>query len=198
MFSLRLMRSAPMVGALRSLTPVAIAAFVLLGVLPRTGLYRPATALSGSMAPMFSPGDLLILRPESLTQLKVGQVITYSIPIGDHHLETHRVVRILHHGEHPVVVTRGDANPTADPWTAMLTGGPVWQVDRVIPYAGLALLWLAQPWVKIAFVLGTLCFVMLVGLIRIWAPARTPAPAPVTVTALASGRGGRDDAAVAA
>lgn len=188
------MRSAPIRGALRSLTPAAIALFVLLAVLPRTGLYRTATPLSGSMTPTFSPGDLLILRPEPLTQLQVGQVITYSIPIGDHHLETHRVVRILRHGDHPVVVTKGDANSTADPWTAVLGGGAVWRVDRVIPGVGRALLWLGQPWLRAALLLGTLGLLLLSGLSRIWMP--TPRPAPVSV--LAAGRGVEDDAAVAA
>lgn len=186
-----------MVGALRSLLPAAIAFFALVALLPLTGLYRAVTPLSGSMEPMFAPGDLLVMRPEPLSQVHVGQVITYSIPIGDHHLETHRVIKMLQGGDRPIVQTKGDANSVADPWTAILTGGPVWTVHTVIPKVGWVLLFLAKPWLRVGFLLTVAAFFLAVGLARIWAPAGEPKPAaPVAV--LPARRGKRDDAAVAA
>jgi signal peptidase I len=166
----RLLRSALLAGALRLLTWVAAAVFALLVLLPHTGLYRTAVPLSGSMEPTFAPGDLLLLRAEPLSRIRVGQVITYTIPIGDHHLETHRVVRVLRGGNEPVVQTKGDANRVRDPWTAVLHGRTVWRVERVVPRAGSALLWLGRPFVRVAFVLLLAGLLLHAGLVRIWLP----------------------------
>lgn len=183
-----------MVGALRSLLPAALALFALLAVLPRTGLYRTVTPLSGSMVPAFAPGDLLVLRPEPLTAVRTGQVITYAIPVDDHHVETHRVLKVLRGGPHPVIETKGDANPVPDPWTAQLDGGPVWTLHTVIPRGGLPLLWLSQPWLRAGFVMVLAAFVFALGLARIWSSSDRPVPAAV----LALRRSEEDDAAVAA
>ena len=40
---------------------LAVVALVGLGLLPRTGWYRPVTVLSGSMRPAFSPGDMVVV-----------------------------------------------------------------------------------------------------------------------------------------
>ena len=47
----------------RVLLALALTLFLTLGVLPRLGLYRPVTVLSGSMRPTFSPGDMVIVTP---------------------------------------------------------------------------------------------------------------------------------------
>ena len=110
--------------------------FMALGMLPHLGLYRPATVLSGSMRPTFNPGDLIVVRPEPLRDVRVGQVISYSVPVGDHRIETHRVIRIIQGGDHPVVQTQGDANNWRDPWVARLQGTTAWRLSVVIPYGG--------------------------------------------------------------
>jgi signal peptidase I len=46
-----------------ALVTVVAVVFVGIAVLPRLGLYRPLTVLSGSMRPTFDPGDLVIVRP---------------------------------------------------------------------------------------------------------------------------------------
>src|SRR5207253_2946817 len=117
---------------------LAALALVGLGLVPRLGLYRPLTVLSGSMRPVFAPGDVVIVTPEPLRDVRVGQVITYEIPIADRHTETHRVVRVLHRGSRPIVVTKGDANTTADPWKAELHGNVVWRYRFRIPMLGRA------------------------------------------------------------
>jgi len=67
--------------ALRSALGAALAIFLLLAVLPRTGLYRTETVLSGSMKPDFNSGDLVIVTPEASRDIRVGQVISYRIPM---------------------------------------------------------------------------------------------------------------------
>lgn len=119
----------------------AIVAAIGLGVLPHLGFYRTLTVLSASMKPTFSPGDIVVVRPEPIQQLRVGQVISYSVPVGAHQVETHRVVAILR-GKGtttPVIRTKGDNNTVADPWTAQLNGSTVWRLEAVVPKAGYAI-----------------------------------------------------------
>jgi signal peptidase I len=130
--------------ALTSLVASSVVVLLFLGILPRTGAYKTMTVLSGSMRPDFAPGDMVIAEPKPAASLKIGDVLVYSIPIGDHHVESHRVIKVV--SRDPLtVVTKGDANKEADPWTAQLDGERVWTVRRSVPYAGLAILWLRSP-----------------------------------------------------
>ena len=58
--------------ALRSALGAALAIFLQLAVLPRTGLYRTETVLSGSMKPDFNSGDLVIVTKGELTGITGG------------------------------------------------------------------------------------------------------------------------------
>jgi signal peptidase I len=121
-------------------TLAALVAAIGLGVLPHLGVYRTLTVLSASMKPTFSPGDVVVVRPEPIQRLRVGQVISYAVPVGAHQVETHRVVAILR-GQGtttPVIQTKGDNNTVADPWTAQLNGSTVWRLEAVVPKAGYA------------------------------------------------------------
>lgn len=120
----------------RALLAFALLLFVVIGVLPMLGLYRPVTVLSGSMRPTFSPGDMVLAVPEPLSSVRVGQVISYRVPVGIHQVETHRIVRILKGGANPTIQTRGDANNANDPWTATLEGSTAWRQVAVIPRLG--------------------------------------------------------------
>ena len=154
--------------ALRLVLGAALAVFVLLALLPHTGLYRPETVLSGSMKPYFSPGDMIIVTPEPSRDVRAGQVISYHIPVGDHHVQTHRVVRVLRGGEHPVVRTKGDANDALDPWTARLDGSTAWRVRLVVPKLGWMVSALRDPLVRLLTVFVAPALFALVALWRIW------------------------------
>src|SRR5919204_2420256 len=157
----------------RAALAVAIVALLGLGLLPRTGWYRPVTVLSGSMRPAFSPGDMVVLTPEPERDVRVGQVISYRIPIGDHHVQTHRVIAIVHGGVHPSVRTKGDSNTAPDPWVAKLHGSTVWRVSAVLPKLGWVVFWLRAPRIeKLTVVLAPILLALL-GLFRIWRPQRT-------------------------
>ena len=154
--------------ALKLVLAGALAIFVLLALLPRTGLYRAETVLSGSMRPDFNPGDMVIVTPEPSRDVRVGQVISYRIPVGDHHVQTHRIVKIVRAGDHPVIRTKGDANNVRDPWNARLDGGTAWQVRAVVPKLGWMIVWLRDPLLKLLTVFVAPALFAAVALWRIW------------------------------
>lgn len=144
-------------------------AFLFLAVGPHVLGYRTATMLTGSMAPMIVPGDVVVTAPKPASQVAVGDVITYRIPIEDQRVETHRVVEVLAQPDGRVAVrTQGDANANVDPWVAVLDGDTVWEVQGVVPVLGTVIRALRAPvvqdgvlWVALAGVLG-------LGLSSIW------------------------------
>lgn len=147
---------------------VALAALIGLGLLPRTGWYRPVTVLSGSMEPAFAPGDMVVATPEPVGAVRVGQVISYRIPVGDHHVQSHRVIGVLRRNGEVSVRTKGDANATADPWTATLHGDTVWRVRTVLPKLGWIVFWLRSPLVhQLTLFLAPLLLAVL-AVLQIW------------------------------
>ncbi|MDX6507900.1 MAG: signal peptidase [Gaiellaceae bacterium] len=146
----------------------AVLVLILLGLLPRTGWYRTETVLSGSMRPYFSPGDLIVVTPESTREVRVGQVISYHIPLGDHHVQSHRVIAVVRGGSNPLVRTKGDANRAADPWVAKLQGTTAWRVRYVVPEAGWAIARLRNPLIRSLSIFGAPLLLALLGLWRIW------------------------------
>lgn len=163
---------------LRVFVAAAVASLVAVAVLPQLGWYRPVTVLSGSMRPTFSPGDLIIVRPEPVRAVRVGQVISYQVPVGAHQVETHRVVRILRGGAHPVVQTKGDANNRRDPWTARLEGRTAWRLALVVPYGGYVVNALRSPRLHVATVLVAPGLIALLVLAELWdVPGRRRAAA---------------------
>jgi signal peptidase len=152
----------------RTLLLLAALLFVAIALLPKLGLYRPVTVLSGSMRPTFSPGDMVAVVPEPVSSVRVGQVISYRVPTGVHQVETHRVVRILSGGKHPVVQTQGDANNWPDPWTARLEGATAWRMIAVIPHLGYLVNWLRDGSLQTAALLVAPALLALLMLWEIW------------------------------
>jgi signal peptidase len=156
---------------------VLIVAAVALGGLvlgPKLGLFRPVTVLSGSMRPTFDTGDLIIVTSEPIEDLRVGQVISYQVPVDDHAVESHRVIKILRPGSNrPVVVTKGDANQAPDPWQAELHGDTLWRYRFHIPMVGYLILALRSP---IAHHITVMLFPILLALVALTAIWRRPRP----------------------
>jgi signal peptidase I len=161
-----------------SLVILAAAAAVGMGVLPHLGVYRTMTVLSGSMVPTFRPGDMVVVRPEPMRDLRVGQVIAYQVPIGARQMETHRVIRIVRGRgtNHPVIQTQGDANGAPDPWTAQLHGTTAWRLEAVVPKAGYAVNALRGRFFQLLTIVVVPALLAIVALRRLWAP---PTPARI-------------------
>jgi signal peptidase I len=152
---------------------VSLLALVLVGIGPRLAGYRTLTVLSGSMRPTFSPGDLVVVTRERAADLRVGDVISYQVPVGARQVETHRVIRIVRRLPTPIVVTKGDANDHADPWTAELHGETLWRYRFAVPWAGTVVVALRNPLLEKTALFFLPLLLAAIGLARIWG---TPIP----------------------
>jgi signal peptidase len=130
------------------------------------------------MSPGIPAGSIVFVAPEPARALRVGQVITYQIPVEDHRVVTHRVFKIIRGGDRPVFVTKGDANNAPDAWTAQAGGPVMWRERLSVPHVGYAIWALRSHVVHRALVLGAPVLFVLFALASIWRPARaelTPA-----------------------
>jgi signal peptidase I len=157
----------------RGLIGLAVLTFAFLAVGPHVLGYRTMTMLTGSMAPEINPGDVTVVTPIAVSEVRVGMVLTYHRPIEDHSLVTHRVISVQKSADGTVTVrTKGDANPAADPWKATLNGDTAYQVRGVVPVLGHVIEALRAPIVAQVLLYGAPT--LLVGwlLLTIWRPAR--------------------------
>lgn len=90
-------------------TIVVLCAIFLMG--SRILGYQVYTVLSGSMEPNYSVGDLLYVKETDVSNIKVGDPITFILN-EELVVATHRVVRIDAEKQH--FYTKGDANETED------------------------------------------------------------------------------------
>ena len=146
--------------------------FLLLGVGPHTGAYRPITMLTGSMKPVYPVGAILIATPEPIAALEPGQVVTFHAPIDGKPVVTHRVVSVDRSKSQPVIVTKGDANAGTDPWTVTMTGASYWQIRGSIPLLGSAMHTMRTPAVS-ALLTKAMPVLLLIGVLSVlWRPKR--------------------------
>jgi signal peptidase I len=118
---------------LLALAAVAAVAGAAVVVIERVGF---APVLSPSMRPAFAPGDLLITRAEPARDVRVGQVVALPVPDAPGQRYVHRIVSVTHKLGDPVVVTKGDNNPTKDPQALRITSNDVPLVVGHVPGAG--------------------------------------------------------------
>jgi signal peptidase len=127
---------------------VVVAAIAALAVPTFLGFER-YSIVSGSMTGTFNQGSVIFDKPKPVSELRVGDVITYVPPAatGVTHLVSHRIssIKLADDGVTRVFRTKGDANPGADPWTFALTGQTQNVMRFSVPYVGYALIALANP-----------------------------------------------------
>jgi signal peptidase len=151
----------------------AVLALLAMTVGPRVLHYRTATMLTGSMVPTINPGDVIVDVQEPATQLTVGQIVTYQIPVDDHRVESHRVIWVGRDKAGAVLFrTQGDANNGADPWTAKAADTNVWRVRGVVPLAGQVIRFLRQPLAQMLLTRLLPLAVVVFALFSIWRPRR--------------------------
>jgi signal peptidase len=156
-------------GRLLSGAALAVAALAALLVLAPAlvGWERYAIA-SGSMSGTYDRGSLVLAEVVPVDDLRVGDVITYTPPAGDH-LVTHRIASIgRDDADRRVFRTKGDANPIADPWTFRLDRPTQARVRIGVPYAGHALSALGRRDVRMIVIALPALLIAGLSLSRLW------------------------------
>lgn len=91
---------------------VMIAGFVFISTLKIPGNYKMLVVLSGSMEPVLSSGDIIVIKPQD--SYKPGDIITVSDPGNIKVTVTHRIYDIEEKNGSKYYITKGDANDSAD------------------------------------------------------------------------------------
>lgn len=128
---LRAVGTGLMIGILASIVMIAVAAIVVPTATGSTAL----TVMTSSMAPDLPAGTLVVVRPAPVSEIAPGDVLTYQLRSGEPAVVTHRVIEQHRTADGSYrFVTKGDANPTADP-------------DFVREEQVRGVLWYSIPWV---------------------------------------------------
>lgn len=136
--------------------------------------YERYVITGGSMAGTHDKGSIVFERAVPADELRTGDVITYQPPAssGVTTLVTHRIIGIKQIEGEQVIRTQGDANPDPDPWRFSLTSQTQPVVEHSVPYAGYALIALADRETRMlligvpAALIALLSVVQLVGALR--------------------------------
>src|SRR5665213_1891053 len=144
---------------LLALVAMALLAMITIFSLDAAGKlpYKIYLVHTGSMEQTIRPGSLVLVREN---QYHVGQVITFKV---DGLIVTHRLIAVHPNG---TILTKGDANRTADPWRATkadIIGGVV----RTIPGVGYVWNFIFMAWEgPVSILLAMSFFVMLWLILR--------------------------------
>ena len=120
--------------------------------------YRIWVVHTGSMIPTLQPGEAIVDQPIHGRPHR-GEIITFRYAYGPDQVVTHRVYR----ESGGTIKTKGDANPTEDPWTlraSQVVGTPT----AIIPDGGYAVVYLSQPAGAASVVTFTIMITLLWGL----------------------------------
>lgn len=144
----------------RKFAMIAVLAFTLfafVSLLWLSTMYKVYVVHTGSMDPTIPSGSAVVVR---MHHYEVGQPVTFTI---NGTIVTHRLIRIDSDGG---IVTKGDANSSADPWQTVTTSNIVGGVVAAPRYLGYALVYLRQPTGLFSVLLLVLCLWQTDGIVR--------------------------------
>jgi signal peptidase I len=154
--------------------------------------YERYVITGGSMSGTFEKGSIAFEKPVDVSELAVGDVITYLPPpdSGVGTLVTHRIVGAGRSDTGARVFrTQGDANADRDPWKFTLDEGTQPTVQFTVPLVGYALIALADRETRMlviglpAALIALLAMVELAGAVRKDGPSDAAVPPAVALPA---------------
>jgi signal peptidase len=153
---------------------VLIACAVVLGasmLVPSLLGYQRYVITGGSMTGTFGRGSIVYDKVVPTSELKVGDVITYTPPplAQIHHPITHRIAASWRdeHGAR-FFRTMGDANRTTDPWAFTLHHARQARVSFHLPYLGYAIAALNVRVVRMLVIGLPALLIALAALLSLW------------------------------
>ena len=139
--------SEQMIEAIKTVLLVTLLLETYLGAAYISNNFTPLMVVTtASMEPTINVGDLIYVKGIAPSDIKVGDIITF-VPPRDSikgTLITHRVVEISYETNEVYFKTKGDNNPSVDPWT--ITSQDVVGVQTALfPGIGGGFLWIRTP-----------------------------------------------------
>ncbi|WP_435094242.1 signal peptidase I [Clavibacter michiganensis] len=139
-------------GLLTAAVGLAVIAVVALSAL---GVTRFVPVLSNSMAPGMPVGSLAITAPTPRGEVAEGDVVVFTAPSGPRVRVIHRVTHVFGpedaerldgwSADRLAIQTKGDNNPSGDPWIVTIGDDAVWERTSVVPFLGWPFVWLGDP-----------------------------------------------------
>jgi signal peptidase len=133
--------------------------------------------LTGSMRPTYAPGWAIVSRAIPVSQIRPGMVVIF-VPPGKSASYAHRVVSVSGSPDQPVITTKGDANPAADPWHARISAHSIQQVVWGVPWLGNAMVAMHGGGLRIMLIVTAGLFVAITGVQVILRTPRRRASVP--------------------
>lgn len=152
---------------MRALATAGLAALVAAGALmfvPALLGYQRYVITGGSMGDALPRGSLAYEQAIRVGRLRVGDVITY-VPPGGRGRVTHRIAWIGRHGQ---IQTKGDANPSRDPWRLTLSRATQPVVRFHVPLLGYLFAALAVRLVRMLAIGLPALAIALISFGRVW------------------------------
>ena len=118
--------------------------------------------LTGSMRPTYAPGWAIVSRAIPVSAIRPGMVVIF-VPPGKSASYAHRVMSVSGSPEQPVITTKGDANPAADPWHARISAHSIQQVVGGVPWLGNAMVAMHGGGLRIVLIVTAGLFVAISG-----------------------------------
>lgn len=157
-------------------TLLAVAGIAVAGLMLVPSLFglQRYVITGGSMGDTIKRGSIAFDQAVPVSQLKVGDVITYTPPASSGHTGrvTHRIVWMgRDRAGLAAFRTKGDANAQADPWKFTLTKPTQARVAFHVPYLGYALAALSIRWLRILLIGIPAALIALSLLFNLWRQA---------------------------
>ncbi len=135
--------------------------------------------LTGSMEPTYGPGWAIVSRSIPTSSIRPGMIVIF-VPPGHSASFAHRVVAVGGKPDRPVLTTKGDANPSPDPWHALIKAHSVQEVIWQVPDLGRLMVFLQGQGMTALLIILAGLFVVISGTKSILRrpPPPTPIPAP--------------------
>jgi len=137
-------RKGQVIGLSKTMIALGLVMEIFLSFLLVSGTFTPLLIVqTESMEPTIMTGEMIWIRGISPTDVRVGDIITFTLPqtiaavtgATEAQTITHRVVDIIYNGDKISFKTKGDNNPIEDIWTVtsdMLVG----RYEMQVPYIG--------------------------------------------------------------
>lgn len=136
--------------------------------------YERYAITGGSMGGSYDRGSVVYAKTVPVSNLQVGDVITYSPPRGKgpDGLVTHRIAAIRPDAQgEPVFRTKGDANAHVDPWRFQLDKPVQARASFGVPFVGYALAALSIKPIRMLVIGLPALLIALILLARMWREA---------------------------